>query len=208
MAGSTDSLSQPSLVGQVFATYRDPRGVMRQQRDRGTGEDRVLFFVMAAGLLIFIARLPGLTRQAGTLGSGSDEIGGIIGSWFLISVIVFALLWYGVAALARLASRLSGGTGTGLGARHALFWATLAATPMLLVAGSLEALGMVSGQALLVQAGVWLGLSGLGGVVLLWLWAGCLAEVEGFTSQPKVFGVIFAVLIGLGGLVLLAAGAG
>ncbi|MEL6125374.1 MAG: YIP1 family protein [Pseudomonadota bacterium] len=208
MAGSTESLSRPSLIGQIFATYRDPRGVIREQRDRGVGEERVLFYVIAAGLLIFVARLPGLTRQAGDLGSGVEEIGGIIGSWFLISVIVFALLWYGIAALARLTCRFAGGQGTGFEARHALFWATLATTPFLIAAGSVEALGLVTQQNALSLAGRYLGLSGLGGLLLLWLWAGCLAELEGFRSQPRVFATILAVLLGLAGLALLAFGQG
>jgi len=122
-----------SLSSDIAATYLRPRRVMQRHLAIGPREDRALMYLILSCVLIFLAQWPRLGRQ-----SHFDEsvpfdalIGGALLGWLFIAPLGL----YGLAALSHLLARAVGGNGSWYGARLALFWALLAATPLWLLNG-------------------------------------------------------------------------
>ncbi|MDJ0828172.1 MAG: YIP1 family protein [Rhodobacter sp.] len=143
-----------ALTLDIVAMYRSPRTGIRRQLAMGTREDRVLFYVMLACGLIFIAQWPRLSREAYLDPSIplDARIGGALLGWFFLA----PLLLYALAALTRVLARLVGGQGTWYTARLALFWSLLAASPLWLLNG-LAAGFLGIGAGLQVTSGLALG---------------------------------------------------
>ncbi|MEL7092819.1 MAG: YIP1 family protein [Pseudomonadota bacterium] len=121
-----------SISRNIVATYRGPGAVIQRLLGMGQREDRALAYVMGACGLFFIADLPRLAREAHLSGQELDMLmGGSLMAWIFIA----PLLLYGIAFLARLVGRIFGGQGTPYGARLVLFWALLAASPLVLLRG-------------------------------------------------------------------------
>jgi hypothetical protein len=155
-----------SVAADIARSWVAPRRVIRRHIARGLTEERALGLLMIACLLLFIARAPVLLRaEAGAdLAPVTRMAGGLMGA-----MILAPLLFYALAALGHLLARALGGRGSWLGARHALFWALLASTPLALLYGAAEA---VMGAAAAQPLGLAVGAAFLG------LWALCLAEAE------------------------------
>ena len=117
----------------IMRTYRAPRLVLREKLARGAREDRALATLMGACFLIFVAQWPLLSRQAYLDPSVplDARMGGALMGWLFI----VPLAAYVIAAASHLLARLLGGRGTWFGARLALFWALLAASPLWLLNG-------------------------------------------------------------------------
>lgn len=116
----------------IVRTYRAPRRVIRRRLDAGRREERALAILMLACGLIFVAQWPRLAREAFL--SGQDlmmMIGGALFGW----VFLAPLALYVLAALGHLVARAFGGRSDWYGARVALFWALLAASPLWLLNG-------------------------------------------------------------------------
>jgi hypothetical protein len=161
------------VTTDIAATYRSPRAVMRRLLDAGRREDRALAILMGGCLLAFVGRWPALQRAA-TLQPDAPpleaQIAGALFGW----VFVAPLLLYGLAALSHLVARLVGGQGSFYGARLALFWAFLAAAPLLLLQGLVE--GLVGpGPGLQIVGVLWL-------VAFGWFWIASLREAEKETA--------------------------
>ncbi len=158
MDGGT--LRRRSVVLDVLASWRTPRRVVRELLERGVREDRVFGYLMAACLIIFVAQWPRLARETYLAGTALDQrIAYELVAW----LIVWPLVFYGIAALSHLAARAAGGSGSLFGARLALFWALLASVP----GGMLS--GLVAG---FIGPGVQLAISGmiwLGGFGVIWI---------------------------------------
>ena len=134
-----------------------PAEVMRERLAHGA-DDKVAFVYLAAGSVLgFVAQLPALVRasrqpdpafEAAIVAEAPDArmltvpaditdakfealMSGALMAW----IFLVPLLLYALALLSHWAARVLGGRGTALRARVALFWAFLAATPLLLVAG-------------------------------------------------------------------------
>jgi hypothetical protein len=122
-----------SLTGDIAATWRRPRRVMRKLLDMGQREDRALMFLMLACGLIFVSQWPSLSRAAYLDPSVplDARIGGALFAWILWMPI-FA---YILAALSHLIAIPLGGRGSWYSARLALFWSLLCATPAWLFYG-------------------------------------------------------------------------
>ena len=121
-----------SVVLDIARAYRKPAEVFRRRLGDGPREDRALITLMVACLLIFVAQWPRLQRLA--IADGSDLqplIGGALFGWMFI----VPLAAYALGALSHLLARPLGGGGTGYGARLALFWALLVASPLWLLWG-------------------------------------------------------------------------
>jgi hypothetical protein len=169
-----------------------PGRVMRE-RLAGAGSERVAFVYLAvASVLGFAAALPGLVRQsrlpdpafeAAIRAEASESrimtvpaditdakfealmSGALMGWIFIVPILAYALAW-----LSHLIARALGGRGTGLEARHALFWAFLASTPALLLAGLTT--GFVGeGPASALTGTLWI--SGF-----VWIWINSLHAAE------------------------------
>jgi len=149
----------------IARTYRSPRKVLRGKLGAGVREDRALASLMAACFLIFVAQWPVLSRQAFLDPSVPLEarLGGALLAWLFIAPIAA----YVIAAASHILARLAGGSGTWFGARLALFWALLAASPLWLLNGlvagfvgpgpALSFVGLVAMGVFLVfwGAGLW-----------------------------------------------------
>ena len=121
-----------SITRNISATYRGPGRVMRRLLEMGQREDRALAYLMASCVLMFIAQLPRLAREAHLTG---QDLNMLMGASLMGLIFIAPLLLYAIALLTRLAGRILGGHGTGYGARLALFWALLASSPLILLHG-------------------------------------------------------------------------
>lgn len=161
------------VTRDITATYRGPGKVVQRLLQMGQREDRALAIIMAACVLVFIAQLPRLSREAHLTG---QELNMLLGGALLAWVIIAPLLFYLLAALSHAIARLLGGKGDWYGARLALFWAVLASTPLILLHGLVA--GFVGEGAGLDAVGlIWL-------VVFLWFWASGLRQAERPTQSP------------------------
>lgn len=150
-----------AVASDITATYRGPRRTVRRLLGRGQREDRALAYLMAACLLIFVAQLPRLAREAHL---GGQDLQPLMGGTLLAWIFIAPLAFYVLAFLARGVGRLLGGRGSGYGARLALFWALLASTPLILLHGLIA--GFVGpGPGLSLVGLLWC-------VVFFWFWIG------------------------------------
>ncbi|MEM9434023.1 MAG: YIP1 family protein [Pseudomonadota bacterium] len=151
-----------STTTAILASYRHPRSTVLAQRDSGAGEERALAWLMAACLLSFVARLPGLAREA-HLSGGEPPLEALASGAFVGHVLAAPLFLYGLAAVSHLVMKVFGAQGRFLDARLALFWALLAICPVVLLQGLVvgfigpgPALTLVSAIAFLGFLFIWI----------------------------------------------------
>ena len=155
------------VTTDITATYVRPARVIQRLLAMGQREDRALIFLMAACVIVFVAQMPRLAREAHLTGQDLNMLmGGALLGWLFLAPLFF----YALAGLSHLIARLMGGQGDWYGARLALLWALLASTPMLLLHGLVA--GFI-GQGTQLQAVgfVWL-------VMFLWFWVSGLRQAE------------------------------
>ena len=164
-----------AITADLIRSWRAPRKVLRQQLAAGPREDRALVYLITACLLIFVAQMPRLARQAHL----SDEIplqalltGALLG-WLFMAPLFF----YALAAVSHVVARGFGGAGGWFGARLALFWALLAASPLWLLHGLVA--GFIGPGAALSAV------SGCLAVLLFYIWLSGLREAEGFGRMTQ-----------------------
>lgn len=122
-----------AVTRDITATYRGPGAVIRRLLSDGRREDRALGFILFAGVLTFVAQAPWQARAAFYDPSVPQEARLYWSAFFFIFLL--PLLAYALAALLHLIARVLGGKGSFYGARLALFWSLLAATPLALLTG-------------------------------------------------------------------------
>lgn len=155
------------VARDIVATYRGPRRVVRRLLDMGTREDRVLAILISACVVVFIAQWPQLAREAHLTG---QELNPLLGGALLAWIFIAPLMLYALALLSHGIARLVGGQGSAYGARLALFWALLAASPLILLHGLVA--GFIGpGPGLQGVGLIWCG-------VFLWFWLSGLREAE------------------------------
>lgn len=126
------------VAADIARTYRQgPVPVIREHLARGVVEARSLAFLMVACLLVFVAQWP---RHARAVQETGDEFARLVAYDILGWLVIWPLIFYFLAWVVHLASRAMGGRGTMGGARLALFWSWLAATPLALLTGLLGGL--------------------------------------------------------------------
>lgn len=158
-----------AVTRNIAATYRGPGRVVRRLLALGQREDRLLAYLMGACVLIFIAQLPRLAREAHLTG---QELNMLMGATLMAWVFIAPLLLYAIALLARGVGRILRGQGTAYGARLALFWALLASTPLIMLHG-LTAGFVGPGLELQLVGMVWC-------ACFLWFWiSGSIAQERG-----------------------------
>lgn len=156
-----------SVSQQIVATYKGPGRVVRRLLSGPESEGRALAILMAACVITFIGQLPRLSREAHLSG---EELNPLLGGALLGWVFMAPLIFYALAFVSHLLSRLAGGRGTGYGARIALFWALLAASPLILLWGLMA--GFAGPGAGLTLVGLmWC-------IVFLWFWIAGLRVAE------------------------------
>jgi len=155
-------------IGQM---YGRPRHVVRRLYDMGQREDRAIAWVMIGCFLVFLSRLPALQRDAVQNGTNFQQ--DTIYAFFALLMIA-PLMFYLLAAILWLLTRVLRRGATAYGARLAVFWGWLAATPVGLFYGLLVGFNGIEHPGTVMIGGLWL-------IVLLWFWISGLAE----TSQVK-----------------------
>ena len=160
-----------SVTRNITATYRGPGRVLRGMLSAGPREDRALAYLMAACLIVFVAQMPKLAREAFLTGQDLDML---LGASLLGWLFIAPLLFYAIAGLSHWIALLVRGRGTHYGARLALFWALLASSPLMLLHGLVA--GFIGPGIQLQSVGlVWL-------AVFLWFWIRGLIAAEGGQS--------------------------
>ena len=157
-----------AVVSDIVASWRDPRGTIRALM-AAPREERALATLMGALILDWIAALPYAARQSHLDPSVPFDArvgGALMGLLFLMPPLMYGLAWL----TQLIARKLSGGHGTGLGGRMALFQAMLATTPAVLLWGLARGLAGV-GPVTAVLGLVW-------AAGFLWIWINMLSEVE------------------------------
>lgn len=161
-----------AVTADILRSWRAPRLVVRDRLAQGVREDRALAMVIGACLLMFLGRLPGYARAA--YQNPAIPLDARVGGGLLAMVFLVPLILYGVAGISHIVLRAMGGTGSPYGARLALFWSLLAASPAILLQGLIEGLAgpgtiaTITGLAVLIA--------------FLVLWRAALAQV-GFPNS-------------------------
>jgi len=154
-----------SVTSDIAATYWRPRKVFHRLFHMEAREERALKLVFAGCLMMFVAQTPRLARAAYLQG---QDLLPMMGTTLAAWIFVAPLMLYALSYLSYLILRAFGGQCPGVSARLALFWAFLAASPVVLLHG------LVAG---FVGPGVQLNIVGASWCALfLWFWLVGLAE--------------------------------
>ncbi|MFP1645562.1 YIP1 family protein [Pontitalea aquivivens] len=157
-----------SATDDILRSYRAPRAVMRGLLARGRSEPWALSILLAALAVIFVAQWPRLSRIA-HLDPDQPLTGLMLGTGLaaLAALPAFYLLAGASHVIAR---AFFGGRGSFYGARLALFWALLAASPLMLLQGLVAGFIGAGAQLTFVSAAV--------GVVFAAIWLAALRVAE------------------------------
>ena len=156
-----------TITADILRSWRDPRGVIRKKLAGGVREDRALATIMGAGVLLFVAQWPILSRAAFL--DPATPLEARLGGALMACLFVLPLLGYTVAQISHLVMRLFGGKGSSFGARMALFWALLAVAPAMLIQGLFAGFLGQTTAVIAVQLAVL--------AAFLWMWVSMLTEV-------------------------------
>lgn len=156
-----------AVTRDIVEAHVHPRRVMARLLAMGLREDRAIAMLMGSCLLLFMSQWPYRARQA-------HETGGTLTDTIQHDAVglifVFPLLAYGLAALLRLMTRAFKAQADFYSARLALFWALLASTPAVVLAGMVK--GFIGpGPAHTAVGAIWL-------VIFLWILINSLFEAE------------------------------
>ncbi|KPA22536.1 hypothetical protein shim_08210 [Shimia sp. SK013] len=147
------------VVRDIAATYRGPHKVVARLLAMGEREDRAFVILMAACVVTFIGQWPRLAREAHVTGQELNPLlGGTLMAWLFIAPLLAYALAFAIHFVFRALRRKQ----TPYGSRVALFWAMLAASPLILLHG-LVAGFIGEGIQLSIVGLVWL-------VCFLWFW--------------------------------------
>ena len=153
------------LTADIVATYKGPRRVIARFLAMGPREDRALAILMGGCALAFIAQMPKLAREAHNTG---QELNMLLGGALFGLIFIAPLFLYSLSLVSFGVVRVLGGKGDSYGARLALFWALLAASPLMLLNGLTG--GFIGpGPELTMVGGIWFAL-------FLWFWFSGLFE--------------------------------
>lgn len=155
------------LTRDIIATYRRPGRVVRRLLDMGTRESYALTIVMAGCVVVFISQWPKFSRESFL--SGENIYIPLYGA-FIAMMFMMPLVLYALAGMSHVIVRLLGGKGSAYASRLALFWAFLAASPLMLLNG-LVAGFIGEGPQLSAVGGLWL-------LVFMWFWLSGLREAQ------------------------------
>ncbi|MDA9953606.1 MAG: YIP1 family protein [Rhodobacterales bacterium] len=156
-----------AVTRDIVEAHLRPRRVMARLLRMGQREDRVLAMLMGGCIILFVSQWPYRARQAHFTG---ETLTDYIQHDAVGLIFVLPLLAYGVAALLRLISRIFGAKADYYSARLAMFWALLASSPALVLAGMVK--GFIGlGAANSIVGALWL-------LVFLWVLGNSLIEAE------------------------------
>lgn len=152
----------------IASMYRRPRAIVRGLLDMGVREDRAIAWLMIGCFLLFLARLPALQRNA--VLRGSDFQQDAIYSFFALMMIA-PLLFYGLAFLIWLVTKIMRPSITAFSVRLVVFWGWLSAAPLALFYGLLVGFNGAEHPGSIAIGVIWL-------IVLLLFWISGLIEAS------------------------------
>jgi len=152
----------------IARMYRMPRKVVGELAAMGPREDRAIAWLMIGCFVFFLAQLPVLQRAA--VMEGSDFQQTVIYGFFVWLMLV-PLVFYLIAFIAFGITRALRKGATQYGARLAVFWGWLAATPVALFWGLLVGFNGQDHPGTAIVGGLWL-------AVLMWFWIAGLIETS------------------------------
>jgi hypothetical protein len=122
-----------SVTLDIARSYRAPRQTLRRRIAATGREAQALAVLMAGCVVMFVAQWPLAARLAHEDASIplQGRLSGALMAWLIFAPLVF----YALAGVAHLISRLFGGRGDALATRTATFWALLASSPLWLLNG-------------------------------------------------------------------------
>jgi hypothetical protein len=148
-----------SISTDIGKSWFAHRTVVRKHLARGQSEPFVFTFLFVFLLLSFVARYPVAARAA-----MNDPATPLAPQLLAIALGLLATIpfFYALAAASHLVGRALGGKSTWYGARLALFWSLVVATPLVLLQGLVAALigagvqnNLVGGAALVAFLVFW-----------------------------------------------------
>ena len=153
-------MDRAGIVPRIAQSWWAPGRVVTSLR--GTPERVLIVILMAAMLIFLIAQAPGHARAA-ALDPAVPMAGRMAGALTAV-LLMMPLVAYVVASLVALASRLTRWRLAAEDSRLALFWALLAISPAMLLAGLVEGL-IGPGPALTITRLI-------AGIGFLFIWGG------------------------------------
>lgn len=157
-----------SMTGRILASWRAPRPVVRGLLAAGVREDRAFAMLFVACLLMFVAQMPRLAREAHF--DPSVPLDARIGGALMAMMFMVPLIAYLVAGISHVVAKLLGGQGSFYTARVALFWSLLTVAPLMLLQGLVAGFIGPGPQATVLGVLVALG--------FLWQWGNGLVAAE------------------------------
>ncbi|MEM7487881.1 MAG: YIP1 family protein [Pseudomonadota bacterium] len=157
-----------SVSRDIPRAWIRPQTVMAEHMARGSYDDRGFLFLMIGCVMVFVAQLPRLSRQA--FETGEDFmllVGGTLMAW----VFVAPLLLIVIAAVSHIVAKLIGGKGGWAPARLAIGWSILACAPAFLLHGLTGGFVGTGHPAFSLVGGLALG-------AFFWLWLNSLYVAE------------------------------
>ena len=152
----------------IVAMYRRPRHVVADLYAMGQREDRAVAWLMIGCFIFFFSQLPVLQRAAVLEGSNFQQT---VAYAFFIWLMAVPLMFYVIAFIAFVVTKALRRGATAYGARLAIFWGWLAATPVALFYGLLAGFNGTEPIGTQVIGALWL-------AVLLWFWIAGLIETS------------------------------
>lgn len=125
-----------AITSDILRSYRAPGEVVGRLARVDRREGRLLFYLMLASALIFVAQWPRLARAA-QLDDSVPFQGHMTGALFAL-MFVFPLVAYAVAGAMGLLTGLIWRGTQGYDVRLALFWSLLAVSPLMLLHGLVQ----------------------------------------------------------------------
>ena len=155
------------MTRDIVEAHLRPRRVMARLLHMGLREDRAFAMLMGGCIILFMAQWPFRARQAHLTG---ETLTDYIQHDALGIIFLLPLIAYGMAALIRLATKVFGAKADYYSGRLALFWALLASSPALILAGMVK--GFIGlGPANSIVGALWL-------ILFLWVLVNSLIEAE------------------------------
>lgn len=121
-----------SVTNDIVASWRNPGKATLRHLSRGQSEAFAFALLVVFLILAFVARWPTAARVSAL----QPEVP-VFPQLMAAGLATLATIpvWYGLAALSRLAAGAMGGSGSWFGARIALFWSLVAVSPLVLLTG-------------------------------------------------------------------------
>lgn len=149
-----------SVTADILESWRRPRVVVRRLLGQPRAEPFAFSLLVTGLILLFVSLAPYLAREA-YFEPEQPLTQRLLAAGLAMGATV--PFWYLVAAVGHVIARVLGGKGGFYGARIALFWALVAASPALLISGLMRGLSTSGAASNLV------GLIAAAAFVVLWV---------------------------------------